>query len=115
MRQFQPENGAGPINETNNVVKINLNSTGFLDGAHSFLSFDVKLTGSTDVGFDGSVHSLIIWRFVPPVRIQDLPILVLLHLQIFMIRPPYLCVEISGERQRKTYLIPIAQQMMDCD
>ncbi len=38
--------------------------------------------------FEGSVHNLIIWRLPPLVSIQDLPILVLLHLQTFTIRSP---------------------------
>ena len=42
-RKFQPNNGA-TFDATNNIIRIPLNSTGFIDGQHSYLSFEVTLT-----------------------------------------------------------------------
>ena len=59
-RSFMP-NTAGPYTSTNNIIRIPLNSTGFLDGNHSYLSFDCLFgsAGGGTQGFDGSAHSLI--------------------------------------------------------
>ena len=60
-RKFQPNNGS-EFTSTNNIVRIPLNTTGFLDCAHSFLAFTVVITGSTAskyTSWDGSAHSIV--------------------------------------------------------
>ena len=42
MRQFSPNNGS-TFSAANNVIRIPLNTTGMLDGQHSYLQFDVQL------------------------------------------------------------------------
>ena len=59
-RNFQPNNGA-TFSSTNNIIRIPLNSTGFLDGQHSYLSMTVTFNspaGGTQT-YDGGPQSLI--------------------------------------------------------
>ena len=59
-RSFQPNNGA-TFNATNNIIRIPLNSTGFLDGQNSYLSFQVTFTSAAGgtMTYDGGPHALI--------------------------------------------------------
>jgi len=59
-RSFQPNNGA-TFNATNNIIRIPLNSTGFLDGQHSYLSMQVTFTSAAGgtMTYDGGPHALI--------------------------------------------------------
>lgn len=60
-RKFQPNNGSA-FSSTNNIVRIPLNSTGFLDPQHSYLAFTITVknnTASKYTSFDGSAHSII--------------------------------------------------------
>ena len=60
-RKFQPNNGSA-FSSSNNIIRIPLNSTGFLDPQHSYLAFTVTVKNneaSKYVSFDGSAHSVI--------------------------------------------------------
>ena len=59
-RKFQANNGA-TFDATNNIIRIPLNSTGFLDGQHSYLSMTVTLTSPAagNLTYDGGPHALI--------------------------------------------------------
>ena len=57
MRSFKSTNGT-EFSATNSVINIPLNSTGFLDAAHSYLNFKVTLTGTGNVAFDGGSQAL---------------------------------------------------------
>ena len=46
MRKFQPNNGS-VFNATSNIIRIPLNTTGFLDAQHSALSFTCTFTKSS--------------------------------------------------------------------
>ena len=58
MRSFQPNNG-NTFSATDNVVNIPLNSTGWLDAQHSYLTFTAAIAGTGNVGFDGGAQALI--------------------------------------------------------
>ena len=59
-RRFFPQNGQ-LFNSQQNIVRIQLASTGFLDTQHSYLAFDVAVLGApaTGVCLDGDASCLI--------------------------------------------------------
>ena len=62
-RKFAPNNGAS-FSATNNVIRIPLNTNSFIDPRQSYLTFDIKVTGSEAgatkyTACDGSAHALI--------------------------------------------------------
>jgi hypothetical protein len=66
-RKFQPNNGA-TFSPTNNITRIPLNTTGFCDGQHSYLSFQVTFNTSSagaDVFYDNTGQS-----FINTIRIE---------------------------------------------
>ena len=59
-RKFQPNNGA-TFDATNNIIRVPLNSTGWVDGQHSYVSMTITLTsaaGGTMI-YDGGPQALI--------------------------------------------------------
>jgi len=63
-RRFMPNNG-DQFTASNNIIRIPLNSTGFLDTEHSYLTFDVSVTSAVAVAanvgikLDGGANALI--------------------------------------------------------
>ena len=66
-RKFQPNNGA-TFSPSNNITRIPLNTTGFIDGQHSYLSFQVTFntsSGGADLFYDNTGQS-----FINTIRIE---------------------------------------------
>ena len=70
-RKFTPQNGS-VFTPSSNTTRIPLNSTGFLDGQHSYLSFKVKFLATVTAngnpaasGLDGTAQS-----FINQIRIE---------------------------------------------
>lgn len=59
-RRFQPNNGQA-FTSVNNIIRIPLSTTGFMDVQHSYLSFDIAVTGApaTGVCLDGGADCII--------------------------------------------------------
>ena len=63
-RKFMPNNG-NTFTSQNNIIRIPLNSTGFLDTEHSYLSFNIQCTtavaaaAGVGVKLDGGANALI--------------------------------------------------------
>lgn len=58
-KRFQPVNGSSFVSNSNNLIRIEVRDTGFLDGQSSYLKFSVTNNSSASVSFQGYASACI--------------------------------------------------------
>jgi len=58
-KRFQPVNGSSFVSNSNNLIRIEVRDTGFLDGQSSYMKFSVTNNSSGSVSFQGYASAVI--------------------------------------------------------